>query len=147
MYLALPAPCSLTSGPPSRSSRTASTSALHCSAWPWLPEGTYEFIKHKIVVADGAVRLENGTLAGSALTMYRAVRNMVTLAGCTWSEAVRMATLTPARITGLHERKGQIVPGAGADLVALDADGLVQAVWTRGQCAYRRDQDVDLTDL
>lgn len=106
-----------------------------------LPEGTYEFIKRKVLVADGAVRLENGTLAGSALTMARAVRNMVTLAGCTWPDAIRMATRTPARIVGLDGQKGQIVPGADADVVALDADGSVQAVWTRGQRAYRRDQE------
>ena len=106
-----------------------------------LPDGTYEFIKRKVIVSGGAVRLENGTIAGSALTMDRAVRNMVTLAGCTWPEAVRMATRTTARIAGVDGRKGEIVPGADADVVALDANGLVQSVWTRGQCAYQRDQE------
>lgn len=102
-----------------------------------LPDGVYEFVNRKVVVSDGAVRLENGTIAGSALTMSRAVRNMVTLAGCSWPEAIRMATLTPARIVGVERRKGQIAPGADADLVALDGDGTVRQVWTRGQTAYR----------
>lgn len=105
-----------------------------------LPEGTYEFINRKIIVSGGAVRLEDGTIAGSALTMERAVQNMVALAGCTWPMAIRMATLTPARILGMSDRKGQIIPGADADLVALDGDGLVQQVWTRGRVAYRRDE-------
>ncbi len=102
-----------------------------------LPEGEYDFIKRKVRVADGRVQLEDGTLAGSALTLDRAVRNMVTLAGCAWSEAIRMATLTPARIAGVAARKGRVAPGADADLVALDDQGYVRCVWTRGQLAYQ----------
>lgn len=98
----------------------------------------YEFIKRKVIVANDAVRLENGTLAGSTLTMERAVRNMVTLARCSWPDAIRMATLTPARIAGLDDRKGQLVPGADADVLALDNNGTVQRVWTRGHDANQR---------
>ncbi len=106
-----------------------------------LPDGEYEFIKRKVVVSGGAVRLENGTIAGSALTMERAVRNMVTLAGCSWPDAIRMATLTPARIVGVDDRKGRLVPGADADVLALASDGTVQRVWTRGHDAYQRAQE------
>jgi N-acetylglucosamine-6-phosphate deacetylase len=102
-----------------------------------LPEGEYDFIKRKVRVADGRVQLEDGTLAGSALTLDRAVRNMVTLAGCGWSEAIRMATLTPAHIAGVAARKGRVAPGADADLVALDDQGFVRCVWTRGHLAYQ----------
>ena len=103
-----------------------------------LPDGVYEFIKRKVIVSDGAVRLENGTIAGSALTLDRAVRNMVTLAGCSWQNAIHMATLTPARIAGVDDRKGRLIPGADADALALDSDGIVQQAWTRGQDAYQR---------
>ena len=48
-----------------------------------------------------------------------------------------MATLTPARIAGVAGRKGSVVPGADADLVALDERGFVQRSWTRGMLAYR----------
>lgn len=106
-----------------------------------LPDGEYEFIKRKIVVSDGAVRLEDGTIAGSALTMERAVRNMVILAGCGWPDAIRMATLTPARIVGVDDRKGQLIPGADADVLALDDTGTVRRVWTRGYDAYQRPQE------
>lgn len=103
-----------------------------------LPDGEYEFVKRKVTVSGGAVRLNDGTIAGSALTMASAVRNMVTLAGCSWPDAVRMATLTPARIAGMDGRKGQLAPGADADILAIDGDGVIQRVWTRGHLAYQR---------
>jgi N-acetylglucosamine-6-phosphate deacetylase len=101
-----------------------------------LPDGTHNFVGRKVVLKDGAVRLPDGTLAGSALTLDRAVRNMVTLAGVDWSDAIRMATLSPARIAGVADRKGCIRPGADADLLALDDKGVIQLVWTRGHLAY-----------
>jgi N-acetylglucosamine-6-phosphate deacetylase len=101
-----------------------------------LLEGTYTFVGRTVVLRDGAVRLPDGTLAGSTLTMDRAVRNMVALAGMDWSDAIRMATLTPATIGGVADRKGRIAPGADADLLALDDEGVVQRVWTRGHLAY-----------
>lgn len=101
-----------------------------------LAEGAYEFIGRTVTVAEGAVRLPDGTLAGSALTMERAVRNIVTYAGSSRAEAIRMATRTPADIIGVGARKGRLAPGADADLVALDAAGCVQRTWTRGCPAY-----------
>jgi N-acetylglucosamine-6-phosphate deacetylase len=47
-----------------------------------------------------------------------------------------MATLTPATIAGVSNRKGCIQPGADADLLALDDNGVIQRVWTRGHLAY-----------
>jgi N-acetylglucosamine-6-phosphate deacetylase len=101
-----------------------------------LPEGEYQFVGRKVTVRNGAVRLAGGSLAGSILMLDRAVRNMVNLVGLKWSEAIRMATLTPARIAGIAARKGNIVPGADADLVALDDQGFVQYTWMRGTLAY-----------
>jgi N-acetylglucosamine-6-phosphate deacetylase len=101
-----------------------------------LPDGTHSFGGRTVVLKDGAVRLPDGTLAGSALTLDRAVRNMVTLVGVGWSDAIRMATLTPASIAGVADRKGCIQPGADADLVALNEQGVIQRVWTRGHLAY-----------
>jgi len=101
-----------------------------------LLDGTHSFGGRTVVLKDGAVRLPDGTLAGSALTLDRAVRNMVTLAGVGWPDAIRMATLTPASIAGVSDRKGRIQPGADADLLALDDKGVIQRVWTRGHLAY-----------
>jgi N-acetylglucosamine-6-phosphate deacetylase len=107
-----------------------------------LPEGEYEFVGRKVLVCEGAVRLANGALAGSTLTLDQAVRNIVAFSGCGWSEAICMATDTPARIAGVAPRKGSIAPGADADLLALDAHGYVQQTWVRGRLAYQRNGDI-----
>jgi len=101
-----------------------------------LPEGEYDFVGRKVTVRDGAVRLDNGSLAGSILTLDRAVRNIVAFTGLGWSEAICMATHIPARIAGVALRKGRVAPGADADLVALDNQGFVQRTWVRGLLAY-----------
>ena len=102
-----------------------------------LPEGEYDFVGRKVTVRDGAVRLDSGSLAGSILTLDRAVRNIVAFTGIGWSEAICMATHIPARIAGVALRKGRVAPGADADLVALDNQGFVQRTWIRGLLAYR----------
>jgi N-acetylglucosamine-6-phosphate deacetylase len=101
-----------------------------------LPDGEYAFINRTVRVANGSVRLADGTLAGSVLTLDRAVRNMVTLAGSSWSGAIRMATLTPATITNMSNHKGKVATGMDADLVVLDEQGSVQQTWVRGQLVY-----------
>ncbi len=101
-----------------------------------LPEGEYDFVGRKVTLCCGAVRLEGGSLAGSVLTLDSAVRNIVAFTGCTWSEAISMATQVPATIANVAQRKGKIVPGADADLVALDEHGFVQRTWVRGTCTY-----------
>ncbi len=97
-----------------------------------LAEGDYTFVGRKITVRDGVVRLEDGALAGSILTLDHAVRNIVAFTTISWSEAIAMATSVPARITGIADRKGKIAPGADADLIALDSEGFVQGTWVRG---------------
>lgn len=102
-----------------------------------LPEGEYEFVGRKVVFHDGAVRMNDGSLAGSILTLDRAVRNIVTFTGIGWSEAISMATQVPARIAGVEPRKGRIAPGAHADLLVLDSQGFVKCTWVRGLLAYQ----------
>jgi len=107
-----------------------------------LPDGEYEFVGRKVHVTGGSVRLADGTLAGSTLTVDRAVRNMVALAGVTWTDAIRMATLTPAQITGMDGSKGRVAPGMDADLVVLDEQGFVRRTWMRGQQVYESEPAV-----
>lgn len=85
-----------------------------------------------IEVRGGAPRLSDGTIAGSVLTMDRAVANVVRHASVPLEMAVAAASSTPARILGLADR-GRIEPGARADLVALDDDFTVEAVWVGGE--------------
>jgi N-acetylglucosamine-6-phosphate deacetylase len=82
-----------------------------------------------------APRLPDGTLAGSALRMDEAVRNVVRAAGVALEDAVTAAASTPAALLGLADR-GAIVPGRRADLVRLSADLRVRAVYVGGEPAW-----------
>lgn len=86
----------------------------------------------EVRMVDGAPRLASGTIAGSALTMDVAVRNVVQSCGVSLAEAVAAASTTPADLLGLDDR-GRIVPGCLADLVALDRNLEVCEVWVGGE--------------
>jgi N-acetylglucosamine-6-phosphate deacetylase len=105
-----------------------------------MPPGEYELSGRKVLLEDGEVCLPDGTLAGSALTMDRAVRNAVELLHIPVQDAVRMATETPAEILGMPE-KGRIAPGADADLVVLNPDGSVQKTIVAGTTVYGCEED------
>lgn len=103
-----------------------------------MPPGEYELSGRLVRLQDGAVRLPDGTLAGSALTMDRAVRNALEFFCTSLEEAVRMATETPAKMLGLTNR-GRITAGAEADLTLLARDGTVQETLVAGETVYRRE--------
>ena len=83
-----------------------------------------------ITVQDGVCIDEQGTLAGTALDMGRAVRNAVTLLGLEPAEAVRMASEYPAEFLRLGASRGRRAPGARADFVVADADLNVLETWS-----------------
>ena len=111
-----------------------------------LPDGEYEFINRKVHVVNGGVRLLDGTLAGSGLTLDSAVRNIVTFAGAGWADAIRMASMTPAEITGVADHKGRVAPGMDADLVVLDEQGFVRCTWAGGQLIFEREANERLQE-
>lgn len=96
-----------------------------------MPDGNYRLGNFDVNVKDGVCRNSEGKLAGSTLTLDRAIRNLVAL-GVSLQDAVRMATILPARRLGLAGKKGIIAVGADADLVALTPDLRVAGVMTRG---------------
>lgn len=87
---------------------------------------------HEVRLVEGAPRLADGTLAGSALTMDQAVRNVVQHCQVPLAEAVHAASTTPADLLGLADR-GRLAPGARADVVALSPSLEVETVWLGGQ--------------
>lgn len=92
------------------------------------------------VISDGAVaRLEDGTLAGSTLTLDRAVRTMLTFTGAQLEDALTMATETPAQVLGLT-RQGRLQVGADADIVLWDNALEVAMTFVGGVLAYRSRQ-------
>ena len=81
---------------------------------------------------DGVPRLADGTIAGSALRMDAAVRNVVQSAGVALADAALAASTTPARLLGLDDR-GRLEVGARADVVALSAELALAGTWITGQ--------------
>jgi N-acetylglucosamine-6-phosphate deacetylase len=94
--------------------------------------GEHSLAGRTVHVEDGAPKLADGTLAGSALLMPEAVANVVEITGCTLQDAVKMASTTPARLVGANS-KGRLAAGADADVVALSPNLDVEAVWVRGR--------------
>ena len=96
-----------------------------------MPDGKYQLGPLEVTVTGGVCRDSDGQLAGSTLTLDRALRNIVAL-GVSMQDAVKMLTWNPARLLGLEKRKGVLAPGADADLVLLDSSLDVAGVMTRG---------------
>lgn len=93
---------------------------------------TFALTGKTITLRDGRLLTEEGALAGAHLDMAAAVRNAVTLCGISVEDALRAATLTPARFLGIERERGALIAGARADFVALDAGGRVVACWVGG---------------
>ncbi len=87
-----------------------------------LADGTYDLGGLVVRVKAGHARLEDGTIAGSTLVMNQALNNFRKNTGLPLEEVIKLATLNPARILRLKNRKGNIAPGMDADLARLDGD-------------------------
>jgi N-acetylglucosamine-6-phosphate deacetylase len=96
-----------------------------------MPDGTYQLGPIQVEVKDGRCT-RDGKLAGSVLTMDRAVRNVAQFSGWSLQDAVRAATLNPSHAVGLTQH-GQIAPRAEANLVVLSPDGKVRQTFVRGR--------------
>ena len=97
-------------------------------------DGSYRLGTFDVTVSGGVCRNREGKLAGSTLTLDRALQHMVRL-GVPLIEAVRMGTLNPARRVGLEKKKGVLAVGADADFVLLTPELKVTGVYTRGIAA------------
>jgi N-acetylglucosamine-6-phosphate deacetylase len=115
-----------------------------------LPVGSYAKLGgRRIRVGDDAAVLDEGTLAGSTLTMDRAFRKIVEAFGRPIVDAAQMCATTPARALGLTDR-GAIVEGHAADLVLLDRELRVVRTFLAGAAVFaghdtRRHRDTERT--
>jgi N-acetylglucosamine-6-phosphate deacetylase len=105
--------------------------ASDCTAATGMTNGNYRLGTFEMTLKNGVCLSSDGKLAGSTVTLDRALEFIVGL-GVPLLEAVRMATILPARRLGLAGRKGIIAVGADADLVVLTPDLQVVGVMTRG---------------
>ena len=105
------------------------TDALACAA----SDSTTAF-DPRVIIEDGVCKLADRTaLAGSVATMDRLIRTLVQKAEIPLDDAVRMASETPAKIMNVYDRKGSLQKDKDADLMILDDDLNVRAVWAMGQ--------------
>jgi len=96
-----------------------------------MPDGTYRLGGLEVTVSGGVCRNSEGKLAGSTLTLDRALRNIVKL-GIPFADAVGMLTLNPATLLGIEFKKGALRTGADADIVLLNKSLEIVKVWVRG---------------
>ncbi len=111
--------------------------ALVSDAMPTIGTGQdhFELMGRRIELRNGRLVSENGTLAGAHLELASAVKNAVTLVGISLDDALRAASLVPARFLGIERRRGTLDAGARADIVALTAALDVLTTWIGGERA------------
>lgn len=99
-----------------------------------MPDGRYRLGPLEVEVRDGKCT-SDGRLAGSVLTLDRAVRNVMAFAGWPLQQALRSATFNPAKVAGLRGQRGVLMPGADADIVVLSPAGEVRQTFVKGVAA------------
>jgi len=103
-----------------------------------LPAGDYMLDDRSIHIQNGAVRLPDGTLAGSVLTMERALQNVCSATGRALAEVWIMSSLNAARAIGVSSHKGSLEVGKEADLVLLDESFNVNLTVVKGEIVFSK---------
>lgn len=102
-----------------------------------LPDGEYSYRGRRLILRDGLVCLPDGVIAGSSIRLNDAVRVMVEEAGFSVSEAVQMASHSPARVLRLTPDKGKLKEGSDADVTIMDWRFNVKETIVGGETVYR----------
>ena len=101
-----------------------------------MPDGEYLLGGQKVTVTAGAARLKSGSLAGSVLTLDKAVNNVYKNSNFPLHEIVKMASYNGAKHCKIDDRKGQIKEGYDADLILFDDDINIKKVFLLGKEVY-----------
>ena len=97
-----------------------------------MPNGNYSLGGQAVQVTDGRATLADGTLAGSASTLFFCLQQAIRF-GIPAADAVKAATLNPARVLGLDTEIGRVAPGYRADLLLCDSDWNLTQVYLQGE--------------
>lgn len=100
--------------------------------------GCYDLGGQKVILEDGKAMLEDGTLAGSTLTMSEAIKNMTDYSHCDLADTIMMATGSPASVIGCKFKKGTIEVGKDADLAVLNEKLEVIKTIRQGKTIFSR---------
>lgn len=98
-----------------------------------LKEGVYLLGGQKVIAKNGEARLESGALAGSVLTIDRAIKNMMRATELPIHKIVNMATINPARLLKVDGKIGHLKEGLQSDIVLLDKEFRVERVYIEGE--------------
>lgn len=101
-----------------------------------MPDGTYALGGQPVTVKNGAARLENGALAGSVLTLNKAVKNILDNSEYKLYEIIKMASYNGAKFCKVDDKKGQIKENFDADLVIFDENIDVKITIVGGKIVY-----------
>ena len=99
-------------------------------------QNVFSMMGKDITVSDGVCRDPDGTLAGTALDMASAIRNIINVTGCSLVEASSMASIAPSAFLGLRDEMGSIEAGQRADLVIADKEIKVYATLIGGKTVF-----------
>jgi N-acetylglucosamine-6-phosphate deacetylase len=103
------------------------------------PDGEYTLGGQDVFVKEGKAVLKDGTIAGSTLTLNKAVYNLVNHLGIKLNDAVRMASLSSARAIGIGDKKGSIEIGKDADMIIFDEKLNILNTIVNGEIRYYKD--------
>lgn len=98
-----------------------------------LGDGTYNFGGFKVIVKEGIARKEDGTLASSTLTIFKALKNAMKFLNIPLEEAIDMATINPAKALGIDNEYGSIDINKKADLIMLDNNFNIDKIINKGK--------------
>ena len=101
-----------------------------------LSDGEYELLGFKLTVRDGKATQADGTIAGSTAMLNHCVRNMHDEVGIPLADAIKMATINPARVIGETARRGSLQVGKQADLIVVDKELNVYLTMVKGKVAF-----------
>lgn len=113
------------------------TDSIKCAG---LPDGSYDLWGNSVVVKGISCKLEDGTIAGSVLTMDRAVQNFMHFTDQPIWRVVNMASLYPARSIGEDAHVGALLPGKKADIIIVDEEFNIIHTFVGGRCVYSREK-------
>ena len=102
-----------------------------------MPDGDYALGEIRIIVRDGIAQTPRGSLAGSTLTLNRAVKNFQAFTGADICQAVKTVTINPARLLGIDNRKGKIEPNMAGDITVFDEKLNIAATVVAGECVWK----------
>lgn len=103
-----------------------------------MDDGNWELGGQKVIVKDNSARLVDGTLAGSVLTLNKAVSNIMKYTNLEIHEAVALASLNPAKLISIEDRKGSIKIGKDADLILFNENFEVALTISEGKIIYKK---------